>query len=49
MDQKTQRAAWTVGENKTPVYEAGLANLTKDETTILAHDESGNSRQLSLV
>lgn len=49
LDKKTQRAAWTIGDDKTPVYEAGLANLTKDKTTILAHNEGGNDQQLSLV
>lgn len=49
VDQKSQRAAWTIGDDKAPVYEAGLANLTKDETTILVHDENGDSRQQSLV
>ncbi len=49
VDQKTQRAAWTIGDDKFPVYEAGLANLTKDQTTILVHEENGNANQLSLV
>ena len=29
VDKKTQRAAWTVGDKKEPIYEAGIANLTK--------------------
>ena len=37
VDRKTQRAAWTVGGRKSPVYEAGIANLTKEETTMLLH------------
>jgi len=48
-DKKTQRAAWTVGERKTPVYEVGLANLTKEETTMLVHYSPERSRQFSLV
>src|SRR6185437_13084087 len=35
VDKKTQRAAWTVGERKTPIYEAGIANLTREETSVL--------------
>src|SRR5262249_39752149 len=35
VDKKTQRAAWTVGDRKEPIYEAGIANLTKSETTLL--------------
>jgi hypothetical protein len=37
VDKTTQRAAWTVGDRKLPVYEAGIANLTKEETTVLVH------------
>ena len=49
VDKKTQRAAWTVADRKTPVYEAGIANLTKDETTMLAHFSKDNSQQFTLV
>ncbi len=49
VDKKTQRAAWSVGDRKTPVYEAGIANLTKDETTMLAHFSKDNSRQFTPV
>jgi hypothetical protein len=49
VDQKTQRAAWTVGDRKTPVYEAGIANLTKNETTMLVHYEKGRAEQFSLI
>jgi hypothetical protein len=37
VDEKTQRAAWTVGDNKKVIIETGLYNLTKDETTALVH------------
>jgi hypothetical protein len=49
VDRKTQRAAWTVGGRKTPVYEAGIANLTKDETTMLVHFSKDKTRQMTLV
>jgi hypothetical protein len=49
VDKKTQRAAWTVGDRKTPIYEAGIANLTKDETTMLVHYSKENSQQFMLV
>jgi hypothetical protein len=49
VDRQNQRAAWTVGDRKTPVYEAGVANLTKDETTMLAHFSKENSQQFTLV
>ena len=37
VDKKSQRAAWTIADKKTPVYEAGIANLTKAETTIVLY------------
>lgn len=49
VDKKTQRAAWTVGDRKRPVYEAGIANLTKDETTMLVHFADDNSQQFTLI
>jgi hypothetical protein len=49
VDKKSQRAAWTIGGDKTPVYEAGIANLTKDATPILIHLGDGQSRQMTLV
>lgn len=48
-DKATQRAAWTVGDRKTPVYEVGLANLTKAETTMIVHYSPDRSQQFSLV
>src|SRR5262249_26458581 len=47
--RQTRRAAWTVGDRKSPVYEAGIANLTKDETTMVAHFSKDDSRQFTLV
>lgn len=49
VDRKTQRAAWTVGDRKSPVFEAGIANLTRDETTVLVHSGKDQPRQLTLV
>ena len=49
VDKKTQRAAWTVVDRKFPVYEAGIANLTKDETTMLVHFAKDKTQQFSLV
>ena len=37
VDPKTQRAAWTVGDNKSSVMEAGLANLAEGEAPALVH------------
>lgn len=49
VDPKTQRAAWTVADRKTPVYEAGIANLTQDETTMLVHFGQDQPKQFTLI
>lgn len=49
VDAKTQRAAWTVGDKKTLVYEAGVANFTRDETPVLVHFGKDNTQQFVLV
>jgi hypothetical protein len=48
VDPKTQRAAWTVGGQQSPVFEAGIANLTQDQTTMLVHTADGQPQQLNL-
>ena len=49
VDKKTQRAAWTVGDKKNVTYEAGFANLTKNETTMLVHFGKDQPQQFILV
>jgi hypothetical protein len=49
VDKKTQRAAWTVGDRKEPIYEVGIANLTKSETTMLVHFGKDRTQQWTLV
>jgi hypothetical protein len=49
VDQKTQRAAWRVGERKDTVYETGVANLTEPETTMLVHFGKDKTQQWMLV
>jgi hypothetical protein len=49
VDQKTQRAAWSVGDKKDIVYEAGLYNLTQPECTVLIHYGSEKTRQMMLI
>ena len=49
VDPKGLRAAWFIGKEKAPVYEAGIANLTNDQTTMLIHDATGKSVQATLV
>ncbi|MCI0456042.1 MAG: hypothetical protein L0Z62_03560, partial [Gemmataceae bacterium] len=49
VDKKTQRAAWSIGEKKEVVFEAGIANLTREETPILVHYGRDNTQQFTLV
>jgi hypothetical protein len=49
VDKTSQRAAWTIGNYQTPVYEAGIANLTKDQTPLLVHTSDGQTRQMALI
>src|SRR4029079_19260554 len=37
VDKQSQRAVWTVGNNKVVTVETGLSNLTKDQSTALVH------------
>jgi hypothetical protein len=49
VDKKTQRAAWSIGEKKDIVLEAGVANLTRAETPVLVHMGKDKTQQLTLV
>jgi uncharacterized protein (TIGR03000 family) len=49
VDKKTERAAWTIGDKKTPLFDAGLFNLTKDETPVLVHFGPDKTQQWLLV
>lgn len=49
VDRGTQRAAWTVGDNKNTVFETGINNLTQDETPVLVHFGTEKTQQWLLV
>ena len=49
VDKNSQRAAWTVGDQKQPIYESGFANLTKSETTMMVHFGKDRSQQWTLI
>ena len=49
VDKKSQRVAWTVGNNKRTVAETGLYNLTQDEAPILIHMGNDKTQQWLLV
>lgn len=49
VDKNTQRAAWIVGEKKDTVYETGVGNLAKPETSMLVHMGADRTQQWTLV
>lgn len=49
IDKKTQRAAFSVGDDQTDVYETGLYNLTKDEAPLLRHLGKDQTQQWLMV
>jgi len=49
VDQKTQRAAWTIGKKNDRVFDAGIFNLIKAETPVLVHLGFDNPQQWMLV
>jgi hypothetical protein len=49
VDKKTQRAAWTIGDNKDNVMKTGIYNLTRDETPMLVHFGKDKTEQWLLV
>ena len=49
VDKKTQRVAWTIGNNKNTVGETGLYNLTQDEAPVLIHLGKDKTQQWMLV
>ncbi len=49
VDEKTQRVAWTIGDNDSTVMETGLYNLTQPEAPVLIHQGPDRTEQWSLV
>jgi hypothetical protein len=49
VDKKSQRVAWTIGEKKGIVFETGLPNLAKDDSTMLIHSGEDRTEQQMLV
>ena len=49
VDQKSQRAAWTVVDKNTPILETGIANLTENEASVLVHFADGKTQQWLMV
>ncbi len=49
LDKKTQRVAFTIGDDKSEVIETGLYNLTKEEAPVLIHFGADRTEQMLLV
>jgi hypothetical protein len=49
LDPKSQRVAWSIGDKKTVVFEAGLNNLTQPQTPVLVHYGPERTVQMTLV
>ncbi len=49
VDAKSQRVAWSIGDKKNTVFEAGLNNLTQQQTTVLVHYGKDRTQQMTLV
>jgi hypothetical protein len=49
VDKESQRAAWTIGENKNIVMETGVYNLTEDQTQVMVHFGKDKTQQWLMV
>jgi len=49
VDKKTQRITWIVKDKDKIIFDTGLYNLTKDETTVLVHFSQDKTQQWTLV
>ena len=49
VDKETQRAVWTIGDNKNTVMETGIYNLTTDETPVQVHFGTEQTKQWLMV
>jgi hypothetical protein len=49
VEKASQRAVWTIGDNKDTVFETGIYNLTEDETPVLVHFGPEQTQQWLLV
>jgi hypothetical protein len=49
VDKKTQRVAWTVGDNKNAVFETSLASLTHDKGNVSVQLANGQKRPFTIA
>jgi hypothetical protein len=49
LNKRNQKVAWSIGDKKNIVFEAGLHNLTQEQTTVLVHYGKERTQQMVLV
>lgn len=49
LDKKTQRVSWTIGTNPQTVFDAGLSDLTGQDSSVLVHYSPTNTQRMTLV
>lgn len=49
VDKKTQRVAWTVGDNKKVLFQTTLASLTHEKGALTVRDANGNSHPWTIA
>jgi len=49
VDGESQRAAWTIVDQDSPIIETGVSNLTQNEAPVLIHFDDGTTQQWILV
>lgn len=49
LDKQTQRISWTIGQNTSTVFDAGLADLVQNDSSVLVHYGPTNTQRMTLV
>jgi len=49
LDKKTQRVSWTIGTNPNTVFDAGLGDLVKDDSSVLVHYGPNDTSRMALI
>jgi hypothetical protein len=49
LDKNTQRVSWTIGTNPNTVFDAGLGDLTQNDSSVLVHYGPNNTSRMALI
>jgi hypothetical protein len=49
VNKQSERISWTIGTNKNTVFDAGLTDLTKDDSSVLVHYGPDNTQRMALI